>query len=90
MSTSCSWSYWLSDSFNEVQTDRHGDPMLWQEELFLALKIDGGRLGGSREVGVDFHRGGGVEAPLTLQFERSKGDGREMEGWQAAKDTRGG
>lgn len=34
--------------------------MLWQGELFLVLKIDGGRLGGSREGGVDFlHEEGG-------------------------------
>lgn len=41
--------------------------MLWQGELFLVLKIDGGRLVGSQEGGVDFHRGG-FEAPMTLQL----------------------
>lgn len=42
--------------------------MLWQRELFLVLKIDGGRLEGSREGGcVDFR---GVTALMTLQFER--------------------
>lgn len=43
--------------------------MLWQGELFLVLKIDGGRLGGSRE-GVSISPVGGFKAPMTLQFER--------------------
>lgn len=44
--------------------------MLWQGELFLVLKIDGGRLGGSREGEVSISPVGGFKAPMTLQFER--------------------
>lgn len=43
----------LSDS-NEVQHDRHVDPMLWCGESFLVLKIDGARLGGGSREGVYF------------------------------------
>lgn len=66
--THSSYCYRFKWLFNEVQNDRHVDPMLWQRELFLVLKIDSGRLRGG-EGGVDFHHGGQFKAPVTLQFE---------------------
>lgn len=62
----------LSDSLMRFKMTGMWTPCCGKGELFLVLKIDGGRLGPSREGGCwcRFPPWGGFKAPVTLQFER--------------------